>query len=71
MSSIDISSITSWHAHIYFDAATRDAAWKLRESIPQKLDQCEFIAENVVPNESLPGEGNATIQPPMTTWSHR
>ena len=25
--------ITSWHAHVYFDAASRDAAWKLREVI--------------------------------------
>src|SRR5436309_1619256 len=25
--------IESWHAHVYFDAQTRDAAWALRESI--------------------------------------
>jgi aromatic ring-cleaving dioxygenase len=29
--------IESWHAHIYFDAATRDAAWALREAIGTAL----------------------------------
>ena len=28
---IETSKIDSWHAHIYFDAATRDAAWAFRE----------------------------------------
>ena len=26
MSLLDVSHITSWHAHVYFDAASRDAA---------------------------------------------
>ena len=25
--------IESWHAHVYFDEASRDAAWRLRERI--------------------------------------
>ena len=29
----DASAIESWHAHIYFDAASRDAAWAFREQI--------------------------------------
>src|SRR6201999_3153855 len=29
----DASAIASWHAHIYFDAASRDAAWAFREQI--------------------------------------
>lgn len=29
----DSSAIESWHAHIYFDAASRDAAWTLCEQI--------------------------------------
>lgn len=29
--------IASWHAHVYFDAASRDAAWALRERIAQAL----------------------------------
>jgi DOPA 4,5-dioxygenase len=29
----DPSAIESWHAHIYFDAASRDAAWAFREQI--------------------------------------
>ena len=31
------SVIASWHAHIYFDAASRDAAWALREVINVEL----------------------------------
>jgi DOPA 4,5-dioxygenase len=30
--------ITSWHAHVYCDASTRDAAWALRECIQTALD---------------------------------
>lgn len=33
MNRIDPTEITGWHAHIYFDADTRDAAWALREII--------------------------------------
>ncbi|MBL8288985.1 MAG: DOPA 4,5-dioxygenase family protein [Rubrivivax sp.] len=30
---VETSAITSWHAHVYFDAASREAAWALRETI--------------------------------------
>ena len=30
--------IKDWHAHVYFDAATRDAAWALRERIEKTHD---------------------------------
>ncbi|HEY3555601.1 MAG TPA: DOPA 4,5-dioxygenase family protein, partial [Casimicrobiaceae bacterium] len=33
MTILDTSSIGSWHAHVYFDAASRDAAMALRERI--------------------------------------
>ncbi|HEY3459885.1 MAG TPA: DOPA 4,5-dioxygenase family protein, partial [Casimicrobiaceae bacterium] len=33
MTILDASSIGSWHAHVYFDAASRDAAMALRERI--------------------------------------
>ncbi len=33
MTNPDISSIDSWHAHVYFDSASRDAAWQFRETI--------------------------------------
>ncbi len=33
----DPSSITSWHAHVYFDADSRDAAWALREIIESRF----------------------------------
>lgn len=33
MSTSDIDSITHWHAHVYFDAASRDTAWALREQL--------------------------------------
>ena len=31
------SIIDSWHAHVYFGAASRDAAWALRELINVEL----------------------------------
>lgn len=31
------SLIESWHAHVYFDAASRDEAWALREVIAAEL----------------------------------
>ena len=31
------TAIDSWHAHVYFDASTRDAAWALRETIAVAL----------------------------------
>ena len=30
--------IDDWHAHVYFDAATRDAAWALRQRIEAELE---------------------------------
>jgi aromatic ring-cleaving dioxygenase len=37
MKTIDPSSIDSWHAHVYFDASTRDAARALRDVIATEL----------------------------------
>ncbi len=37
MSVRDPASITSWHAHVYFGAVTRDAAWDLREVVAREL----------------------------------
>ena len=34
------SVIESWHAHVYFDASSRDAAWALRELIVVELAAC-------------------------------
>ena len=33
MDSLEPSIIHSWHAHVYFDAGSRDAAWALREKL--------------------------------------
>jgi aromatic ring-cleaving dioxygenase len=33
MTYLDVSRITSWHAHVYFDADSRDAAMELREAV--------------------------------------
>jgi aromatic ring-cleaving dioxygenase len=30
---LDVLHISSWHAHVYFDAASRDDAWKFREVV--------------------------------------
>jgi len=32
-------TIESWHAHVYFDGASRDAAWALRERIEAELGE--------------------------------
>lgn len=37
VASLPASLIASWHAHVYFDAASRDAAWALREVIAGEL----------------------------------
>jgi DOPA 4,5-dioxygenase len=37
MAPLDPSVIASWHAHVYFDAASRDAAWALRTTIERAL----------------------------------
>src|SRR5512144_1990922 len=33
----DLAAIASWHAHVYFDAGSRDRAWALRETIGREL----------------------------------
>jgi aromatic ring-cleaving dioxygenase len=33
MTYLDVSAIENWHAHVYFDAASRDAAWQFREDL--------------------------------------
>ena len=35
---IKAPEIRDWHAHVYFDPATRDAAWALRERIEKQFD---------------------------------
>lgn len=30
---LDVALIESWHAHVYFDAGSRDSAWALRQAI--------------------------------------
>ena len=37
MNVLDPSRISHWHAHVYFDASSRDAAWTLRETIAVAL----------------------------------
>ncbi|MDR5753726.1 MULTISPECIES: DOPA 4,5-dioxygenase family protein [unclassified Caballeronia] len=37
MTPTDASAISSWHAHVYFDASSRDAAWQLRETIETRF----------------------------------
>ena len=37
MKPLQPSLIESWHAHVYFEAASRDAAWALRELIGTEL----------------------------------
>ncbi|MBJ9967808.1 DOPA 4,5-dioxygenase family protein [Burkholderia seminalis] len=37
MTAPDTPAIDSWHAHVYFDAASRDAAWALRQVIDERF----------------------------------
>ncbi len=37
MNLLPVSAVESWHAHIYFDGTSRDAAWALRESCNVEL----------------------------------
>lgn len=39
MTYLDVSLIQSWHAHVYFDSSSRDAAWTLREDIAARLGE--------------------------------
>src|ERR1700757_1972204 len=35
---METPEIKDWHAHVYFDAATRDTAWSLREKIEKSFE---------------------------------
>ncbi|MGU7784227.1 DOPA 4,5-dioxygenase family protein [Burkholderia sp. PU8-34] len=37
MSVIDTPPIDNWHAHVYFDAASRDAAWAFRQIVDERF----------------------------------
>lgn len=37
MHSVSAITIASWHAHVYFDAMSRDAAWAFRQAIEQRF----------------------------------
>jgi aromatic ring-cleaving dioxygenase len=37
MNTLPPSLIDSWHAHVYFDGSSRDAAWALRHTIELEL----------------------------------
>ena len=37
MTYIDPAEILNWHAHIYFDSSSRDAAWTFREAIEARF----------------------------------
>ena len=38
MTPLDVRCITSWHAHVYFDSASRDAANDFREVVASQFD---------------------------------
>lgn len=37
MTILDTNHIENWHAHVYFDAASRDAAWVFRQEIGRRF----------------------------------
>lgn len=50
----DTDTIRNWHAHVYFDASSRDTAWALREAIearfPDSLQMGRFHERPVGPH---------------------
>lgn len=38
----EIDAITSYHAHVYFDEASKDDAWRLREEILARFETAEM-----------------------------
>jgi aromatic ring-cleaving dioxygenase len=43
MTYLDVDRIDDWHAHVYFNAASRDAAWLLREAVTARFaDEVEM-----------------------------
>ena len=39
MDHLDVSAIASWHAHVYFDASTRDAARAFRDVVAAQFGE--------------------------------
>jgi aromatic ring-cleaving dioxygenase len=39
MTYLDVSLIASWHAHVYFDSASRDDAAKLRDAVATQFGE--------------------------------
>src|SRR3954466_3048992 len=67
--------IRDWHAHVYFDAATRDAAWALRERIEKQFDiQMGRFHEKPVGQDPM-FSYQVTVRndqlTPVVSWSHR
>jgi DOPA 4,5-dioxygenase len=47
------TSVTGYHAHVYFDAATRERAWRLRETVAGAFPAAQigrFHEKNVGPH---------------------
>ena len=68
------SLVESWHAHVYFDAASRDAAWALREVIVTELagqiEMGRFHERPVGPHPmwSYQLAFTAAVFSPVVTW---
>ena len=54
MTYLDVSRIASWHAHVYFDAASRDAAWEFSKGVAaqfgDRIEMGRFHERAVGPN---------------------
>jgi aromatic ring-cleaving dioxygenase len=50
---METSEIKDWHAHVYFDAASRDAALSLRERIEVRRE---------ISSWSIPSAGRRRLQ---------
>jgi DOPA 4,5-dioxygenase len=61
MSDVTDPVIDSWHAHVYFDAATRERAWALREQI---------LASTIAPRVQM-GRFHERPVGPHPMWSYQ
>jgi len=59
MSYLDTDLIDDWHAHVYFEATSRDAAWQFRQDVGAQFGAAVRF-----------GNFNERLVGPHPTWSY-
>ncbi|KWZ39057.1 4,5-dioxygenase [Burkholderia savannae] len=60
MTSSDVADIIGWHAHVYFDASSRDAAWAFRAIVERRFGATVQL-----------GRFHERLVGPHPTWSYQ